>query len=135
MRVPREHPGQAGAQLCEAEVGFVDRDAADAALIAIDLVTLGVRLAAEGQVRQVALRRLPERLCFFWGIDAVESDDVLLLVGVEQRQRVTVGDTDDAAREDSAGMRRCACSNQQGAKGGANHRLTIVEGIQALRSP
>lgn len=57
-------------------------------------------------------RSLSERLPFLRRVDAVDADFVLLLLGVEQRKRVTVSDAHDAALNDPLGaLSRIECED------------------------
>lgn len=63
----------------------------------------GLSALVERQTGEVLLRRAPEWLVAFWGIDTADADGVLLLVVVDDRQRVAVADPDDVPLEHPLG--------------------------------
>ena len=72
----------------------------------VNLVALEPRIFFVRHLRKALARSLAERLPFFRRVDAGEADLVLLFLRVEHRDRVTVGDADDAALNDPRVTRR-----------------------------
>ena len=72
---------------------------ADDAAITVALVPIDADILAEDEARDIFLRALAERLGFLWCVDALEPDFVLPLVGVQNSDRVAIGNPDHATGE------------------------------------
>jgi len=81
------------------------------ALVLVGLAALGNNILVEDHRGQVALRPLPERLMRLRGVDANQTNLVLVIGAIKEDYRITIGDTDYAASEiggmDSEGEEQC----------------------------
>src|SRR5262245_56788616 len=91
MRVVAIPPSKASIELRERNVRSAHIDRANVSAISVHLVDVRLSLLPEGQVGHVLLRALAERLTLLWCVDAADANSMFVVVAVEQRDRVAVG--------------------------------------------
>ena len=114
LGVALEVPSHPGPNLRQASISAADQDAADLAPVTVGLATLGHGLTVSRQCCQVLLRCPSEWLPQLWGVDPIQPDLVLALLGVQQRDAVAVMDPHDTALDGMrAGLRTAHQTSQE----------------------
>jgi hypothetical protein len=128
--VALEVPGQAGLDLIEARVRPIHEHLAEDALVPVSLVENYRDGVSVGQIREVPLRYLTERLALLRRVDACQPYAVSLTLGGQDREGVAVGDADDPASQLIAPSR----ADRQGEPQGGEHskKRSCHVGIFAL---
>jgi hypothetical protein len=123
-----EVPCHSRTYLFQANVHAAHHHAADLAPVTVDLVTLRDRRLPVCEVGQALLRNAAEGLTPFWGVDAIQANDVLALVGIQHRQRVAISHTHDVTGDGGCarGAGEC-CKAHQDEEKSSSHSLTIVQ--------
>ena len=98
--VLRRVPRHAGADLLKPYIARAFVDIAHDP-IPVTLAAVCMDVAIEGEARQARFRRCPERLTLLRRVDSRNADLVLRIGAIEDRQRVTVGDSNDAAFDEA----------------------------------
>ena len=90
---------QPGADHFEVDVRRVDEDCAEDAPVFVTVLVFDADTLAEDERRKILLRLLSEGLRFFGSVNAVKSDFVLSVEGVEDRDSIPVRDPYDASAQ------------------------------------
>lgn len=101
----------------------VDVDVAQGATVAVLLFPDDADLLAEYFAGQCVLRLSAERLGLLWRIDAIQTDLDLLVLGVEQGQRIPIGNLNHFARQ-RFGFRRG--EQDEGDEEGGHGRILLA---------
>jgi hypothetical protein len=92
-------PCQAGLDRIEVHIRSVHVHLAEEARGPVPLVEHHLNGVSVRQIREALLRYLPERLALLRRVDAGEPPPMLLPLGGQDREGITVGDADDAANQ------------------------------------
>ena len=87
----------------------LDLDLADDPLVTIALVPLDLNVLVEHEPREVGFRLVAECLRLLRCVDSHHANLVLLPLGVQDGNRISVRDTDDESGQNVVGVRRQTC--------------------------
>jgi len=99
-------PGHPSTKLIKIGILPVYHDLADQAPIAIDFIAFNEDCLVEEQMAQVFLRSTTKGLSLFRRIDSGKSDFVLLMMDIEDGNRIAIANTDDATIQGFSGSRK-----------------------------
>lgn len=86
MRISLVVPSETSIYLMQIEVCPIEQHLAHHSPVSITLVGLHLNVAVIGQIAERLLRAVAKRLSFFWRVNPVESNLVLLLAAIQNRE-------------------------------------------------